>query len=339
MNPIPAEVILLDHGSGGQQSHQLLTDIIMPAFDNPMLSMMHDGAVCDIDGKRVAFSTDTFVVDPLFFPGGSIGDLAINGTVNDLAMCGAAPLYLSAGIVIEEGFPINDLKKVLEKMSEAAREADVKVVTGDTKVVPKGAMDKIFINTAGIGLIPVHIDISSNRARPGDKIIISGSIADHGMAILTQREGLKFDSPVLSDTAPLHRMVADMLAVCPDIHVLRDPTRGGVAAVLNEIASKSVVGITIYEEKIPLQRGTAAICELLGFDPLYVANEGKMIAFVPYDYADKVLAAMRADDLGKNACIIGEAVNDHSGKVVMQTRIRGTRIIDMPMGELLPRIC
>lgn len=331
--------ILLDHGSGGKMSHQLITDMILPIFDNPMLEVLHDGAIFDIAKQRMAFSTDTYVVDPIFFPGGSIGKLAVNGTVNDLAMCGAAPLYLSAGLIIEEGFSLTDLGKILKDMALAAEKANVKVVTGDTKVVPKGAVDKIFVNTSGIGLIPRQVDISSHRARPGDKVIISGSIADHGMTVLTQREGMIFDSPVISDTAPLNHMVTKMLAAHKDIHVLRDPTRGGVGTALNEIAGKSGVGIKIYEEKIPLKKEIAGICELLGFDPFYVANEGKLIAFVAPDYAEKVLAAIRADEFGQDACIIGEAIADNPGKVIMQTSIGGSRIVDMLTGEQLPRIC
>ena len=304
--------ILLDHGSGGKMSHQLITDMILPIFDNPMLEVLHDGAIFDIAEQRMAFSTDTYVVDPIFFPGGSIGKLAVNGTVNDLAMCGAAPLYLSAGLIIEEGLSLTDLGKILKDMALAAEKANVKVVTGDTKVVPKGAVDKIFVNTSGIGLIPRQVDISSHRARPGDKVIISGSIADHGMTVLTQREGMIFDSPVISDTAPLNHMVTKMLAAHKDIHVLRDPTRGGVGTALNE---------------------------LLGFDPFYVANEGKLIAFVAPDYAEKVLAAIRADEFGQDACIIGEAIVDNPGKVIMQTSIGGSRIVDMLTGEQLPRIC
>jgi hydrogenase expression/formation protein HypE len=331
--------ILLDHGSGGRISHRLITDLMLPIFDNPMLGALHDGATLEIDGNRFAFSTDTFVVDPIFFPGGSIGDLAVNGTVNDLAMCGAKPLYLSVGFIIEEGFSMTDLNKILKCMGIASEKAGVKVVTGDTKVVPKGAVDKIFINTSGIGKIPDKVNISSQNARPGDTIILSGTIADHGMTVLTQREGMIFDSSLKSDTAPLNHMVSRMLSACNDIHVLRDPTRGGVGTALNEIAGKSNVGIQIYEEKIPLKNETESICELLGFDPLYVANEGKLIAFVDADHAKEVLSAIQEDDHGKDACIIGEVVSDHRGKVVMRTRIGGTRIIDMLMGQQLPRIC
>ena len=333
------EKILLDHGSGGKMSHRLVTDLMLPIFDNPMLKMLHDGAVLDMGGKRLAFSTDSYVVDPIFFPGGSIGDLAVNGTVNDVAMCGGVPLYLSVGLIIEEGFSMGDLEKILQDMNNAAEKAGVKVVTGDTKVVPKGAVDKIFVNTSCIGIISDDVDISGQNARLGDIIILSGTIADHGMTVLTQREGLTFDSPLKSDTAPLNHMVSKMLTVRKAIHVLRDPTRGGVGTALNEIAGKSNVGIRIYEEKIPIKKETAGICELLGFDPLYVANEGKLIAVVDAGHAEKVLSAIKKDDYGKDACIIGEVVSDHPGKVVMQTRIGGTRIVDMLTGAQLPRIC
>jgi hydrogenase expression/formation protein HypE len=333
------DTILLDHGGGGKMSHHLITDVLLPVFDNPILSKLHDGAVLDINGQRLAFSTDTFVVDPIFFPGGSIGDLAVNGTVNDLAMCGAIPQYLSAGLILEEGFSFSDLQRILKDVRNSAEKAGVMVVTGDTKVVPKGAVDKIFVNTSGIGRIQEDVDIAGQNARPGDRIILSGSIADHGMAALTQREGLTFESPVKSDTAALNHLVASMLSVCKEIRVLRDPTRGGVGTALNEIAEKSAVGIKIYEKKIPVKDETAGICELLGFDPLYVANEGKLIAFVAPRHAERVLTVMREDDMGKDASIIGEVVADNPGLVIMQTRIGGARIVDMLTGEQLPRIC
>ncbi|MCK4816955.1 hydrogenase expression/formation protein HypE [bacterium] len=331
--------ILLDHGSGGKMSHSLIADIMLPIFDNPILSPLNDGAIIELKGTRIAFSTDTFTVEPIFFPGGHIGDLAINGTVNDVAMCGAVPLYISVGLIIEEGFAMADLEKILKGMHDAAEIAGVTVVTGDTKVVPRGAADRIFINTSGIGLIPENVDIASNRALPGDKIILSGTVADHGIAVLTQREGMKFDSPVVSDTAPLNHMVKDMLSSTKDIHVLRDPTRGGVGTALNEIAEKSDVGMIIYEENIPLKDEVAGICELLGFDPLYIANEGKLIAFVGPDHADNVLAVVRGNEYGKDANIIGEVVSDNPGRVFMKTLIGGTRIVDMLSGEQLPRIC
>jgi hydrogenase expression/formation protein HypE len=331
--------ILLDHGSGGKMSHELITSLMLPAFQNNILSELHDGAAVDVDGVRIAFSTDTYVVDPIFFPGGNIGDLAINGTVNDVSMCGATPLFLSVGFILEEGFSVSDLTRVTDSMGIAAEKAGVNVVTGDTKVVPRGAADKIFINTSGIGLIPGGVDISSRNVRPGDNIILSGTIADHGMAILIQREGMSFESSITSDTAPLNQMVNRMLSACKDIHVLRDPTRGGVGTALNEIAEQSNLGIKIYETKIPVRDEVAGVCELLGFDPLYVANEGKLLAFVGSQYAEQVLETMKEHPQGKDACIIGEVVETNPSKVFMQTRIGGTRIVDMLTGEQLPRIC
>jgi hydrogenase expression/formation protein HypE len=331
--------ILLDHGSGGKISHTMIAEMMMPAFDNPILAQLNDGAEVKIGDERLAFSTDSYVVDPIFFPGGNIGDLAVNGTVNDLAMCGAVPLFLSVGLIIEEGFPAADLDRILRRMGIAAQNAGVLVVTGDTKVVPKGAADKIFINTSGIGRIPEGVEISGHRARPGDKILLSGTLADHGIAILTSREGMRFDSPVVSDSAALNHLVQRMLAADRGIHVLRDPTRGGLGTTLNEIAGQSGVGIHITEARIPIKPDVAALCELLGFDPLYIANEGKLIAVVSPDHAEVVLAALREDPLGKDACIIGEVVPEPVGRVVLQTRIGGTRIVDMLTGEQLPRIC
>ncbi len=331
--------ILLDHGSGGKMSHRLTASLLLPAFDNPALAMLDDGATLRVAGGRIAFSTDTYVVDPIFFPGGSIGDLAINGTVNDVAMCGAAPLYLSVGMVIEEGFPMADLERVVAEMGRAARLAGVTVVTGDTKVVPKGAADKIFINTAGIGVVDENVNVSGANARPGDMVILSGTMADHGMTILTQRQGLAFESDIKSDSAPLNHMVADILGTGCDIHVLRDPTRGGVGTTLNEIADKSKAGIRIYEDRLPVRPAVSGICEILGFDPLYVANEGKLLAFVPADQADHVLTVVQRSPYGKDACIIGEVTHDHPGRVFMRTRIGGERIVDMLAGEQLPRIC
>jgi len=279
------------------------------------------------------------VVDPIFFPGGSIGDLAINGTVNDVAMCGATPMYLSVGMIIEEGFAMADLERVAADMGRAARLAGVTVVTGDTKVVPKGAADKIFINTSGIGVVDENVNVSGANGRPGDAVILSGTMADHGMTILTQRQGLAFESDIKSDSAPLNHMVADILGTGCNIHVLRDPTRGGVGTILNEIADKSKAGIRIYEDRLPVRPSVSGICELLGFDPLYVANEGKLLAFVPADQADQVLAAIQQSPYGKDACIIGEVIDDHPGRVFMRTRIGGERIVDMLTGEQLPRIC
>jgi len=333
------EKILLDHGSGGKMSHRLTTEVLLPMFDNPVLSRLEDGAVLDVQGQRLAFSTDTYTVDPIFFPGGDIGDLAVNGTVNDLAMCGASPLFLSVGLILEEGLAFSDLQRILQSMKAAAAAAGVQVVTGDTKVVPSGAADKIFINTSGIGLLHPHIQVSGDGARPGDRILLSGSIADHGATILTRREKIHFDSAVRSDTAPLNHMVKKMFMASRDIHVLRDPTRGGLGTALNEIALQSKVGMRIEEDSLPVKKEVAGICELLGFDPLYLANEGKLVAIVSAEHADRVLAAVRRDAFGKDACIVGEVVADHPGRVLMKTRIGGSRIVDMLAGEQLPRIC
>ncbi len=331
--------ILLDHGSGGKISHRLTKDLLLPVFDNPILAELNDGAIFDLGGVRLAFSTDSYTVDPIFFRGGNIGDLAINGTVNDIAMCGGDPVFLSAGLIIEEGFDLTELKSIVETMGRAAEQAGVSVVTGDTKVVPKGAVDKIFINTSGIGLIPRAVHVASHRAQPGDQIILSGTIADHGIAIMTRREGLSFESDLTSDSAPLNHMVKAMLATADGIHVLRDPTRGGVGTALNEIAEKSGVGIKIVEQKIPLDSAVAGACELLGFDPLYLANEGKLMAFVAADQAQAVLDVVKANPYGQDAAIIGEVISEHPGKVFMETRIGGSRIVDMLAGEQLPRIC
>jgi hydrogenase expression/formation protein HypE len=331
--------ILLDHGSGGKIAHQLTTELLLPMFDNPLLAQLHDGAVFESVKGRMAFSTDTFVVDPIFFPGGDIGDLAVNGTVNDVAMCGAVPKYLSMGLILEEGFPMEDLRRVLTSIRNALDIAEVQLITGDTKVVPKGAADKLFINTSGIGVIPDGITVGGEGASPGDHIILSGTMADHGITVLTQREGLKFDTNARSDTAPLNHMVQKILKTTQKVHVLRDPTRGGVGTTLNEIAEQSKMGIKLHEDRLPVDAEVAGICELLGFDPLYLANEGKLLCFVPGDEAQQVLDAIREDAHGKNACIIGEVVDDHPGRVVLQTRIGGERIVDMLSGEQLPRIC
>ncbi len=339
------EKIILDHGSGGKISHSMMSEIILPVFNNPILADLDDGANLDIkelnanDGSKLAFSTDSYVVDPIFFPGGNIGDLAINGTVNDIAMCGGKPLYLSVALIIEEGFSFGDLKKILETMGKAADKAGVKIVTGDTKVVPKGKCDKIFINTSGIGIIPAGINVSGGMANPGDKIILSGTMADHGITILSTREGLQFDSDVSSDSAPLNTMVKSLFDSGCDIHVLRDPTRGGVGTTLNEIAVQSGVGIRIEEKALPVKPAVAGICELLGFDPLYLANEGKLLAFVAEKDADKALKIIKENEFGQDAVIIGEVTADTPGKVYMDTAIGGSRIVDMLTGEQLPRIC
>lgn len=335
-----SELISLDHGSGGKIAHRLTTELFLPLFDNPILSDLHDGAVLALnDNTRIAFSTDTFTVTPLFFPGGDIGELAVNGTVNDVAMCGATPLYISLALIIEEGFPMADLSRILQSVQRAATQAGVQVVTGDTKVVPKGTADGLFINTSGLGVIPANVTIGSTGAKPGDKIILSGTMADHGMTILTQREGLSFDSDMQSDSAPLNHMVARILEASSNVHVLRDPTRGGVGTTLNEIAESSQTGIVLQESLLPVRETVAGACELLGFDPLYVANEGKMLAFVAAEDADVVLNAIRSDTFGRDACIIGEVTADHPGQVVLETHIGGRRIVDMLTGEQLPRIC
>lgn len=336
---MPFDKILLDHGSGGKVAHQLTTELLLPMFDNPLLAQLHDGAVFDTEKGRLAFSTDTFVVDPIFFPGGDIGDLAVNGTVNDVAMCGAVPRYLSMGLILEEGFPIADFKRILKSVRNALDAAGVQLITGDTKVVPKGAADKIYINTSGIGVIPDGVTVGGEGACAGDRIILSGTMADHGITVLTQREGLKFDSNARSDTAPLNHMVRNILNATKNAHVLRDPTRGGVGTTLNEIAGQSKVGIKLHEDRLPVDPEVAGICELLGFDPLYLANEGKLLCFVPADEAEQVLDAIQKDPYGKKACFIGDVVDDHPGRVVLQTRIGGERIVDMLAGEQLPRIC
>ena len=330
--------VLLAHGSGGKLSHELIAKNFVLPLSNPILNKLDDSGVFELSG-RLAFTTDSFVVSPIFFPGGDIGKLAVCGTVNDLAMSGAIPLYLSLSFIIEEGFLIDDLEKIVSSIYQAADEAGVKIVTGDTKVVNQGSADNLFINTSGLGIVPAGVDISGTNALPGDKIILSGTLGDHGIAILSQREGLKFQVPILSDCAPLNKMVAEILETSANIHCLRDPTRGGLATILNDLAEQSQVGIKIEEEKIPVNKAVLAVCELLGFDPLYIANEGKLVAVVASADADKVLARIRQNQYGSEAAIIGEVVNEHPGRVVMKTRLGASRIIDMPVGELLPRIC
>jgi hydrogenase expression/formation protein HypE len=344
--PLPVfehQQIVLGHGSGGKMTADLIEKVFLPAFRNPTLEKMDDQAVLSVGNARLAFTTDSFVVTPIFFPGGDIGRLAIHGTVNDLAMSGARPLFLSVAFILEEGLPVDDLRKVVESMRCAAAEAGVQLVTGDTKVVNRGKGDQIFINTAGIGIIESGVTISSDCARPGDKIILSGYIGDHGMTIMSQREGLEFESAMESDCASLNGLVAAMLATpCsnPDfLHTLRDPTRGGVATALNEIAKRAEIGIVLDECAIPVRESVKGACELLGLDPLYVANEGKLLAFVARDMADSVLATMRRHPLGRDAAVIGEAVAAHTGMVLMKTEIGGTRVLDVMFGEQLPRIC
>lgn len=338
--PLPArDTVLLGHGSGGKLSADLVRKVFLPALNNPVLARLDDQAIVNVNGQRLAFTTDSFVVKPLFFPGGDIGSLAVHGTVNDLAMGGATPLFLSAAFIIEEGFSIEELRRVVNSMRLAAAEAGVQVVTGDTKVVEKGKGDGLFINTTGIGIVPEGLELSADRARPGDKVLLSGSIGEHGIAILAQREGLEFESAIQSDSAALHTLVAEMLGVCHEIRCMRDPTRGGVSSTLNEIAEQSHVGIELQECTIPVREEVRGACELLGLDPLYVANEGKLIAIVAPDAAQAVLQAMRRHALGTEARIIGTVTAGNAGLVTMRTPLGTTRIVDMLAGDQLPRIC
>jgi hydrogenase expression/formation protein HypE len=337
-----SDKVLLDYGSGGKASQRLIGELFLKHFDNPELRRMNDGAVLKLGG-RVAVSTDTFTVDPPFFPGGDIGRLAVHGTVNDVAMMGAAPRYLTCGFIIEEGLEMETLTRIVKSLGEAAREAGVWVVTGDTKVVPKGAVDKIFINTTGIGEITVDPAPAGDRARPGDAILISGTVGDHGLAILSTRQGLSFDTPVLSDCASLNGIVADVLAGAGDVHVLRDPTRGGLATTLNEIAIASDVTCEIEEDLIPVRPEVRGGCSLLGMDPLYLANEGKFLCILPEAQAEAALTAMRANPLGAGAVRIGSVQAkeraDAPGRVVLKTGLGGRRLLGMLEGEQLPRIC
>ncbi len=340
--PAPVSVrdkIVLGHGSGGHLSANLLRDVFLPLFSNPVLDRLDDQAILDIGGARLAFTTDSFVVKPLFFPGGDIGSLAVHGTVNDLAMGGATPLYLSAAFIIEEGFPLETLRAVATSMSAAAAAAGVTIVTGDTKVVERGKGDGVFISTTGIGVVPQGVRLSANKARPGDVVILSGSIGDHGTAIMASRENLEFETTIVSDSAALHILVADMLAVSDQLRCLRDPTRGGLSSTLNEIAERSGVSIRIEEKKIPVHEEVRGACELLGLDPLYVANEGKLVAIVAPEAANDVLAAMRRNPLGEEAAIIGVVGREHPGLVTMRTAFGSSRIVDLLPGDQLPRIC
>ncbi len=341
--PLPQrDRIVLGHGSGGRLSAELLRDVFLPLFSNPVLDRKDDQAIVDIGGARVAFTTDSFVVQPLFFPGGDIGSLAVHGTVNDLAMGGARPLFLSAGFILEEGFSTEALRLIASSMAEAAAAAGVSIITGDTKVVERGKGDGLFINTTGIGIVPDGVRLSASQARPGDRVILSGSIGDHGIAILAKREGLEFETEILSDSAALHNLVAAMLAASPAanaIRCLRDPTRGGVSSALNEIAAQSKVSIQLEEIRIPVRDEVKGACELLGLDPLYVANEGKLLAIVAPEAADEILEAMRHDPRGAEAAIIGTVGNESAGLVTMRTAFGSTRIVDMLAGEQLPRIC
>ncbi|PNG90814.1 hydrogenase expression/formation protein HypE [Streptomyces malaysiensis subsp. malaysiensis] len=332
-------VVVMGHGGGGALSAELTRHLFLPAYGGEALEGLTDSAAVTLGGARLAFSTDSYVVRPLFFPGGSIGDLAVNGTVNDLAMSGAVPAYLSCAFILEEGTELSTVGRVAQALGAAARAADVTVVTGDTKVVDSGHGDGVYVNTAGIGLIPEGVDIRPRRARPGDAVIVSGPIGQHGIAVLSVREGLTFGTELVSDTAPLAGLVRAMLAVTPDIHVLRDPTRGGLAAALNEIATASGTGVALDEAAVPVPDAVATACALLGLDPMYMANEGRLVAFVPRPQAEMVLEAMRAHPLGHEAAVIGVCVAEHPGMVVARTGLGGTRIVDPPLGEQLPRIC
>lgn len=341
--PIPISdypTVQLAHGGGGKLSQILIEGMFAETFDSPELDIMHDGAILGIGNTRIAFSTDSFVISPYFFPGGDIGSLAVHGTVNDIAMCGARPLAISVGMILEEGLPMEDLWRIVQSIQRAASEVGVRVVTGDTKVVDKGKGDGIYINTTGVGLIPDGVDISPTTAQIGDKVLVSGEIAVHGIAIMSIREGLEFETQLESDSASLYSLVAAVMEAGGDeVRVLRDPTRGGVASALNEIASQSEVGFLLDEQRVPLSEEVRGACEILGFDPLYVANEGKCIAIVGPDKAEAALAAMRAHPLGQDAAIIGEVVADHPGRVYLRSQIGGMRIVDMLSGEQLPRIC
>jgi hydrogenase expression/formation protein HypE len=341
--PIPISdypTIQMAHGGGGSLSQKLIEGLFLKAFDNPDLEPLHDGAVLTVDDARLAFSTDSFVISPLFFPGGDIGSLAVHGTVNDLAMCGARPLAISAGFILEEGLPMEELWRIVLSMQAAAAAAGVHVATGDTKVVDRGKGDGVYINTAGIGLVPDGVQISPRRARAGDRVLLSGAVAMHGIAVMSVREGLEFETRLESDSAALAELVAAILERGGEqVHVLRDPTRGGVASALNEIAAQAQVGIRLEEASIPVWEEVRGACEILGFDPLYVANEGKCLAIVAAEVAEAVLEAMRNHPLASEAAVIGEVVDENPGRVLLRSRIGGLRILDMLSGEQLPRIC
>ncbi len=331
--------IVLGHGSGGKLTQDLIEGLFLPNFNNAYLAQLDDQAVLEVNGSRLAFTTDSFVVTPIFFPGGDIGRLAINGTLNDLAMSGATPRFIAAAFILEEGLAAEDLTRIVESMRQAAQEAGVLLVTGDTKVVNRGKGDQIFITTTGLGMLERSVKISSSQARAGDRILLSGTIGDHGMAIMSRREGLEFEGPIESDTAALHTLVASMLEASEEIHCLRDPTRGGVATILNEIAARSQVGMELDGRSVPVRESVKGACEILGLDPLYVANEGKLVAIVAAGAADAVLERMRSHPLGGDACCIGEVVAAHPRRVLVKTEIGGTRVLDVMLGEPLPRIC
>jgi hydrogenase expression/formation protein HypE len=339
-----AKTIALAHGSGGKGMRDLIEDVLVGAFDNPMLAALEDQATIELAsltarGDRLALTTDSYVVDPLFFPGGDIGKLAVNGTVNDLAMGGATPLYLTCGLILEEGLEVEVLRRVVQSMKAAADEAGVTIVTGDTKVVGRGAADKLFINTAGVGVVPAGVRLGAHRAAPGDQVLTNGFIGDHGAAIVDARGQFALQNHIVSDCQPLHGLVQAMLAAYPDIHSLRDATRGGIASVANEFAEQSRVGIRLEEASIPLRDEVRGMCELLGLDPLYLANEGKLVAIVPKAGSDAVLRAMRAHPAGADSAIIGEVVANRPGRVTLRSVLGGERVVDVPFGEQLPRIC
>ncbi|GLW35823.1 hydrogenase expression/formation protein HypE [Actinoplanes regularis] len=340
--PVPLRdtpTVVMGHGGGGAMSGELVEHLFLPAHGTAGNTALGDSAVVDIGGARIAFSTDAYVVKPMVFPGGCLGDLAVNGTVNDLAMAGATPLYLSIAYILQEGTPLTEVRRIAAAAGAAARAAGVRLVTGDTKVVDNGSGDGVFVTTSGVGLVAAGVEIGPHRATPGDAVLISGDLGVHGVAVLSVRAGLEFDTAVSSDTAPLNGLVAAVLATGADVHVLRDPTRGGVAASLNEIARTAGVGVSLEERRLPVPGGVADACSLLGLDPLEVANEGKLLAFVPRDDADRVLAAMRGHPLGAGARRIGVCVPEHPGMVVARTALGGTRVVNMPIGEQLPRIC
>lgn len=341
--PIPISeypTVQLAHGGGGRLSQMLVERMFVPSFRNPWLEALHDGAVLEVAAGRLAFSTDSFVIHPRFFPGGNIGSLAVHGTVNDLAMCGARPLALSVGLILEEGLPMDELWRIVDSLRAAAEEAGVFVATGDTKVVDRGKGDGIYINTSGVGLVPAGVDMSPRRVRPGDRVLVSGEIGVHGIAIMAVREGLEFDTELTSDSAALHGLVAPLIERLGDrLRVLRDPTRGGVASALNEIAAQAGVGFRLDERLLPVGDAVRGACEILGLDPLYVANEGKCLVFVAPEAADEALELLRAHPLGRDAVSVGEATGEHAGRVVLRSRIGGERLVDMLSGEQLPRIC
>lgn len=339
-----ADTITLAHGSGGKAMRDLIEDVFVSGFDNDQLSQLEDQARFDLttltsQGEKLAMTTDCYVVDPLFFPGGDIGKLAVTGTVNDLAVGGATPLYLSCGMIIEEGFPVEDLRRIVTSMKKTADAAGVKIVTGDTKVVHRGAADKLFINTAGIGVIPQDTNITANRAQDGDVIIINGYVGDHGAAIVDARGEMALENTIETDCQSLNGLITEMLQVCPDIHCMRDATRGGIATVLNEFAESSNVGITLNETALPVRAEVRGMCEILGLDPLYLANEGKLVAIVPASHAEELLTVMQQHHAGADSAIVGHVISNHAGRVVLKTGIGGERIIDMLVGEQLPRIC